>query len=361
MANKLVGSWLLATSGGIFGLICLGGYTRLKRAGLSMVEWKPLTVSRPSSDAEWQVEYENYKKFPEFMSYPYLDLEDFKDIYFIEWAHRNVARSVGAFYALPMAYFWKQGYFNSGDKKRLLFILGLFGVQASAGWWMVKSGLVHREEYNERVRVQPQKLATHLTLGMTLFGFTFWNALRFLRSAPEVLLKTSEILQGSLKMRGRTMGALHLAYFTLFAGAMVAGSDAGKVYTNFPWYGDNYLIPPDAMELKPWYKNLYENRGTIQFIHRNSAYLTLIAVVDLWLASRRVPLLACTRLGCNAVLGFSMLQGLLGVKALWSGCDTHAALTHQTNSLFMIMSLLYTLHTVRKPNPAFIAQILKKP
>jgi cytochrome c oxidase assembly protein subunit 15 len=360
MANKVVGSWLLATSGGIFSLICLGGYTRLKRAGLSMVEWKPLTLSRPSNDAEWQVEYENYKKFPEFMSYPYLDLQDFKEIYTIEWAHRNLARGVGTFFALPMAYFWKKGYFNAGDKKRMLFILGFFGVQASAGWWMVKSGLVHKEEYNERVRVQPQKLATHLTLGMTLFGVTFWNALRFLRPTPEMHLKAAEVLTASLKMRSKAIGALHLTYVTLFAGALVAGSDAGKVHTNFPWYGDDYLIPSDAMDLRPWYKNLYENRGMIQFVHRNLAYVTLIAVTDLWLASRKNPLLACTRFGCNAVFGLTMLQGLLGINALYSACEVNDALMHQANSLLVIMSILYTLNTVRKPNPAFIASVLKK-
>lgn len=361
MANKLVGAWLLATSGGIFGLISLGGYTRLKRAGLSMVEWKPLTLTRPSTESEWQVEYENYKKFPEFMSCPFLGLEEFKEIYLIEWAHRNLARGVGAFYAIPLAYFWKQGYLNTGDKKRLLFILGLFGVQATAGWWMVKSGLVHKEDYNERVRVQPQKLATHLTLGMTLFGFTFWNALRFLRTAPEMHLKTREVLTGSLKMRGKAIGALHLTYITLFAGAMVAGSDAGKVNTNFPWYGDDYLIPSDAMDLRPWHKNLYENRGMIQFLHRNTAYLTFIAVFDMWLTSRKLPLLASTRFSCSAVLGFTMLQGVLGVKALWSACETHDAMLHQANSMFLIMSILYTLSTIRKPNPAFIALILKKP
>ena len=50
MQSKLVGSWLLSTSIGVFGLITLGGYTRLKRAGLSMVQWKPLSIKYPSDE-----------------------------------------------------------------------------------------------------------------------------------------------------------------------------------------------------------------------------------------------------------------------------------------------------------------------
>ena len=38
MQSKLIGGWLLSTSFGVLGLITLGGYTRLKHAGLSMVD-----------------------------------------------------------------------------------------------------------------------------------------------------------------------------------------------------------------------------------------------------------------------------------------------------------------------------------
>jgi len=39
-----------------------------------------------------------------------MDLEGFKQIYFIEWAHRIVARSIGGIFMGPLAYFWFRGY-----------------------------------------------------------------------------------------------------------------------------------------------------------------------------------------------------------------------------------------------------------
>jgi len=40
--EKLIGSWLLLTAGGVLFLIILGGYTRLSGSGLSMTKWKPV-------------------------------------------------------------------------------------------------------------------------------------------------------------------------------------------------------------------------------------------------------------------------------------------------------------------------------
>lgn len=88
MQSKLVGTWLLGTSIGTFGLIVYGGYTRLKRAGLSMVQWRPLSFTKPSSDEEWQTEYEKYQQFPEYKTAPDITVDDFKEIYQIEWTHR---------------------------------------------------------------------------------------------------------------------------------------------------------------------------------------------------------------------------------------------------------------------------------
>ncbi len=59
--EKLVGSWLLLTAGSVFFMIGLGGYTRLTKSGLSMTEWKPLSVKYPSNDEEWNQEFEAYK------------------------------------------------------------------------------------------------------------------------------------------------------------------------------------------------------------------------------------------------------------------------------------------------------------
>ncbi len=56
-----MGSWLLLTAGSVFFMIGLGGYTRLTKSGLSMTEWKPLSVKYPTNDEEWDQEFDAYK------------------------------------------------------------------------------------------------------------------------------------------------------------------------------------------------------------------------------------------------------------------------------------------------------------
>ena len=92
--EKLIGSWLLLSSGCVFFMIGLGGYTRLTKSGLSMTEWKPLSVEYPTNDEEWQKEFDTYKAFPEYDSHP-IQMDRFKSIYFYEYFHRLVGRGIG--------------------------------------------------------------------------------------------------------------------------------------------------------------------------------------------------------------------------------------------------------------------------
>lgn len=52
--GKLVSVWLLGTAGLVLGMICLGGYTRLTKSGLSMTRWKAFRYKYPTSQEEWE-------------------------------------------------------------------------------------------------------------------------------------------------------------------------------------------------------------------------------------------------------------------------------------------------------------------
>jgi hypothetical protein len=65
--TRAVGYWLLTCSALVFAIIVVGGVTRLTESGLSITEWKPITgVVWPSSQAQWQEEYDKYSQSPEF-------------------------------------------------------------------------------------------------------------------------------------------------------------------------------------------------------------------------------------------------------------------------------------------------------
>ena len=76
-------------------------------------------------------EFEEYKKFPEYYlvnKEKGMDVEGFKKIYYIEWAHRILARSIGVIFLGPMTYFWMRGYLQKSMKKSLVFLLAFGGL-----------------------------------------------------------------------------------------------------------------------------------------------------------------------------------------------------------------------------------------
>lgn len=65
--EKLVGAWLGMVSASIFAIVVIGGHTRLTKSGLSMVRWEPHRILPPMNQEEWQLEFEEYKKSPEYI------------------------------------------------------------------------------------------------------------------------------------------------------------------------------------------------------------------------------------------------------------------------------------------------------
>jgi cytochrome c oxidase assembly protein subunit 15 len=68
-----VGYWLLFSSALVFGIVVVGGVTRLTESGLSITEWKPITgILPPLSSSDWEDEFSKYKLTPEFKLYVHL-------------------------------------------------------------------------------------------------------------------------------------------------------------------------------------------------------------------------------------------------------------------------------------------------
>ena len=65
----MVGAWLATVSASIFAIVVIGGHTRLTKSGLSMVRWEPHRILPPITAEEWDKEFEEYKKSPEWINY----------------------------------------------------------------------------------------------------------------------------------------------------------------------------------------------------------------------------------------------------------------------------------------------------
>lgn len=162
-----------------------------------------------------------------------MDLKGFKRIFLVEYAHRVYGNFLGILFAAPMIYFWSRGYFLRPMKKRMLGLLLLGGSQGLIGWWMVRSGLLSKPNYQTKPRVSVYRLFVHLNTAIGIFSILLWNGLTLTRGTAEIVWKSVHE-NNMLKSRKLGMIAIHFLAATIAAGSIVAGIDGGKVFNTWP-------------------------------------------------------------------------------------------------------------------------------
>jgi len=181
------------------------------------------------------------------------------------------------------------------------------------GWFMVKSGLDHKnfEGPNDVPRVSQYRLASHLSLAMVLYSFMLWNSLSILKPAATLALENmpKNKVQALMSIRKMAMGTKALVFFTAVSGAFVAGLDAGLTYNSFPLMAGR-VIPDDLFAYAPWLSNFTENPTTVQFDHRILGTTTLGVITALAIRSRNAPLPPQARMAMAALLGMGWMQVL---------------------------------------------------
>jgi cytochrome c oxidase assembly protein subunit 15 len=331
--NRQVATWLLVCCALVFAMVVLGGVTRLTGSGLSMADWRPVTgVLPPIGDSEWQQVFDIYKETPEFQKKnSHMNVNDFKGIFWLEYLHRLLGRSIGIAFLLPFLFFVWKGHIQKREfpKYTLMFMLG--GMQGVLGWYMVKSGLV------DNPHVSQYRLTAHLIAAFLIYAYMFWVALSLLfppRSADRH------------SWYGKTLALTALITVTIISGGFVAGLKAGKIYNTFPKMGD-YWIPPDFLALEPAWRNFFDNMATVQFDHRILAILTLALIVTYWAKLRKSDLPARIRRGVNALLHTAVLQVALGISTLLLVVPIFLAASHQAVAMLLFTVALYLCHGLR--------------
>ncbi|XP_057803722.1 cytochrome c oxidase assembly protein COX15 [Salvia miltiorrhiza] len=348
-AQKAVGIWLFVSAAWVFSMVVLGGVTRLTRSGLSMTDWKFSGGLPPLSDEEWLVEFEKYKQSPEYKRINKgMSLDDFKFIYWMEYAHRMWGRALGIMFALPFSYFLRKGYITVQLGLRLSGLFALGAGQGLIGWWMVKSGLEEpASEYTEP-RVSPYRLAAHLTSAFAIYTGLFWTALSVVM--PEPLAAESRVwVQGAAKVKRIALPVSILVGVTAVSGAFVAGNDAGRAYNTFPKMGDTW-IPEDVLILKPLIRNFFENTATVQLDHRILATTSLCAIAGLWWSTRKLDLHPAVRSLIGNTVGMAALQVTLGISTLLSYVPVSLGSAHQAGALTLLTFMILLNHTLRRPS-----------
>jgi heme a synthase len=313
--------WLVASAALVFVMVLVGGATRLTESGLSITQWKPVTgVMPPLTAGDWQAEFDRYKQIPQFSKLnPDMTVKGFKTIYYWEWAHRLLARIVGAAFILPGLWFLARGQLKGAFGRQVAVATGLLALEPIVGWWMVSSGL------SERAEVAQERLALHLMIAAATFGALIYAAVGL-----------GELKRGPAVARGFVLSAAAFAalvFCQLGLGALVAGLRAGLIYNTWPMMGSRW-IPAEAFP-SPWPKAMVDDAVTAQLDHRLVAYAVVVfALAQAIAALRAAPGQALARRSL-ILAGVATLQAALGVATLVFAAPIGAALAHQALALML--------------------------
>lgn len=326
-ADRAVVRWLIACAIAVALAVAVGGITRLTESGLSITEWKPVSgVFPPLTSSAWQDAYARYLAIPEAQTvHRGITLDAFQKLFWWEWTHRMLARTVGLVLAVPFFVLLLRRRIRPGMRLRLMNLPLLAALQGGMGWYMVQSGL------SGRTSVSPYRLVAHLGVALVIFAIAVWTASE---------LSSSPRRQASLGRGGAVTIPLlaAAAFLVMLSGGFVAGLDAGRVFNTFPLM-EGRLIPIGYGAIDGW-RNAFENPIAAQFHHRVVAILTAImvwstcavALARSWPRyARRNLMIASLVAGC---------QVALGIATLLSRVPIALAVLHQVTALALLAVLL---------------------
>lgn len=392
-ATRALRIWLMILFALVVAMIAVGGLTRLTDSGLSITEWRPFTGALPPMNAaDWQSEFEKYRVIDEFrIQNSWMELDDFKVIYWWEWGHRQLGRVIGLVWAVGFFGFLLAGRLPRGRAglrplvlslaavglaigaavarssgalpeiisawtvggglglsavcliwyllspardwtARLLFLGMLGGMQGAIGWWMVASGVTQGAGM---VDVASYRLAVHLGLAFVILGLIAWHIMQLGRG-ERVLMQARRNKEPA--RWGMATGLLHLTFAQILIGALVAGIDAGRSYTDWPLMGGQ-VFPPNAFNLEPAWRNFFESPGLVQFIHRCVGYLLLAYGIGVWIVGRRSTHRR-TRFAFNAMMSALALQIVIGILTVVHGAPWYIAIVHQLLAVLLWVMVL---------------------
>jgi|TARA_B110000093_G_scaffold49260_1_gene52680 cytochrome c oxidase assembly protein subunit 15 len=327
--DRQIAYWLFFCAAVIFGMILLGGITRLTSSGLSMVDWKPIMgVIPPMTQADWQEMFLKYQQFPEYQKINVgMSLEDFKPIFMYEYLHRVLGRLIGVIFIVPFLFFYFSRRIKTGLTPKLVIMLIGGGCQGLLGWYMVKSGLV------DNPHVSQYRLTAHLGAAVLIYGFILWTAFGLVLTARAQ----------PVELQRFSIGLSALIYLMILSGGLVAGTHAGNAYSTWPLMGDSF-VPAGLYAMTPAWLSAFEDITTIQFNHRMFAYLIVALVVAFAIRAFRFGIVGRLKVGIFCLIGLLGMQVTLGISTLIFYVPIPVAAAHQVGAVALLTASLFISH-----------------
>jgi cytochrome c oxidase assembly protein subunit 15 len=323
---KCLKLWLITLFLLIILMVGVGGLTRLTDSGLSITAWELFTgILPPLNINEWNFYFSQYKKIPEYQNINYgMNLDEFKIIFYWEYAHRLLARFVGLFTLVPLIIFSLRFRNSKHYSNKYYWIFLLVCLQGFIGWYMVSSGLIENND------VSHFRLSIHLSLALFILCLIFWSLLNIFK-----IEKFQEKISNFF-----LLFILKLIILQIILGAFLSGLDGGLIYNSWPDMNGSFF-PNDVGFKDVVNTQLFNNPSIVQFLHRFTAYLLLFFIIIL------NYLFIKNKLNILNIIFFDfaiLVQVFLGIITLVSGVEIKYASLHQLGSVFVLTSYLIILY-----------------
>lgn len=331
IAARWIQRWLIVIGLMVYAMILIGGATRLTDSGLSITEWAPIKGALPPlSEQAWLSEFEKYKATAEFQQQNYnMTMSEFQFIYWWEWGHRLFGRLIGLVAIGGFIWFAAMRWLSKKWAARLGVLIALGGLQGFIGWWMVASGVGE----TDRLDVAPYRLMTHFGLALLIIAITTWFWFD---------LSERDRTPASGLLRGLAIALLGLTSFQMMSGALVAGLDAGRSYTDWPLMAGEF-VPSHYLDAELGVRSLFEGRAATQFNHRTGAYL-------LWALALFAAFQAR---GTSLFKGYAVIAALVSAQAIWgiitlvNAAPLPIALVHQGLGVIVLLAAIWLVWATR--------------
>jgi cytochrome c oxidase assembly protein subunit 15 len=195
-----------------------------------------------------------------------MSMAEFQFIYWWEWGHRQLGRTLGLVYFLPFVFFLATGRAPKRLQPRLWVLFALGGLQGAIGWWMVSSGLTERLDVSQYRLRHPSHHGVRDPGADAVDGARAalrqdiaWPVARacFLGGA---VLGRGVVADRARRFRGRARRRSHLHHLARLSTAAA--------------------LPQDYLSGMPFWQAIFESRPAVQFQHRWFAYMRLRWAAD---------------------------------------------------------------------------------
>jgi cytochrome c oxidase assembly protein subunit 15 len=340
--TKTIRIWLIIGLIMLLGQVVLGGITRLTGSGLSITRWDIVSGTIPPLNAEqWNDAFDLYKQTPQYHKInKHFTLSDFKFIFFWEYFHRLWVRILGFIFLIPFIVFIIKKKIDFYLVKRLLLVVLFAALTASAGWIMVKSGLV------DRPWVNAYKLTLHFILAVLSIGMM----VKTIADVYNYGGNTKNLKPKALNL------VIAITFIQLIFAGLMSGMKAGLYYPSWPDMNGDF-IPQVLSESKNWtlhnltnYDSFLFAPALIQFTHRILAYLLVLATIYMYFIYRRnLSKISSNWLNSSVLLiCLQLILGVLIVLNINPGIPLFYGVLHQLVGLLFFTSLLFLKFSLRK-------------